>query len=130
MWTSQIFLVSLAALICSCQYKVVTPDAGPGPSDAAVPVGDVVCAYDPTPIPEPSAYLPDDAWCPLAQQTLQKLCCRDAYGRPMGAKNADGEQYAVVCKDLETKQGIPLNAKCQAKATSCEEAKKCTRAKP
>ncbi len=121
-------LVAFLAL-AACQYKIVTPDSGPPVRDAAAPVGDATCGYDAAPLPEPSPYMADDAWCPLAQERLLRLCCRDPYGRLMGARNVDGEEFAAVCKDLETRQGIPLNAKCTAKAPTCEEAKRCTRQK-
>jgi hypothetical protein len=121
----------LSAALSGCHYNLVTPDAGPPPKPDAQPDADAGAQIlgDAAPLPEPGPYAADDAWCPLAQQNLLKLGCKDPYGRIMGAPNADHEEYRDVCKDTEVKQGIPLNAKCQAHATSCPEAIQCSRKK-
>lgn len=73
--------------------------------------------------------MPDVAWCPLAERNLIKLGCCDPYGRLIGGVNADGERFSDQCADMETKQQLPLNARCVSKATTCQEAMLCTRAK-
>jgi hypothetical protein len=126
-WQTLLFCSALAG----CHMNVVKPDAGPPTKPDAQPDADAgaLIIGDAAPLPEPGPYATDDNWCPLAQVTLLKLGCKDPYGRLMGAPNADHEEYRDVCRDTEVKQGIPLNAKCQAKAKSCTEVISCTRTK-
>ena len=121
----------LCGALAGCHYNLVTPDAGPPPKPDAQPDADAgaLVLGDAAPLPEPGPYATDDQWCPLAQVNLLKLGCKDPYGRLMGAPNADHEEYKDVCKDIETKKATPLNAKCQAHATSCQEINQCTRTK-
>ncbi len=126
--------VAALAILPSCQYSIVKPDSGPKPAPTTIPVTMPEASCSPSDagmvsLPEPGPYASDDAWCVLAGQNLVKLGCCDKYGRPIGGKNVDGEDYAVQCRSIEVEQHIPLNSKCTAKATTCEEALLCTRTK-
>ena len=78
----------------------------------------------PPPEPKPAPIPEDTDWCEAAEQTLERLQCKDMRGDPMWV-NKNGERFKQTCETAQEDGRVFLNPKCVGEAASCEEAKKC-----
>lgn len=78
------------------------------------------CPAPPKPPPEPK----DTDWCKAAEQTLERLQCKDSHDNPMWV-NKRGERFQETCEQAQIEGLIFLNPKCVAEAKTCEGANEC-----
>ena len=76
--------------------------------------------YEPHPAPIPK----DTDQCLAAEQTLEKLQCKDRAGDPMWV-NKLGERFGETCRKAQEEGRIFINPACVSTAGSCEKANQC-----